>query len=125
METILSTFDSDNIAGKNLWVDLHEYGGMFVGEIIIPGMNSEQIKATSVDIKFDDVDLESGWWKTGLRESDEAFKDRIKRIVSRLKEMAAQFDDEYTICLITHGLVLNAVFTILNNCELLYNSIIS
>jgi broad specificity phosphatase PhoE len=124
MEAILSAFDSDYIAAKNLWVDLHEFGGLFVDEIIIPGMNSEQIKAISVDIKFEDLDLDSGWWKTGLRESDEAFKDRIKRIVSRLKEMAAQFDDEYTIALITHGFVLNAVFTILNNCELLYNSII-
>jgi broad specificity phosphatase PhoE len=119
MEIVQKSFNSDT--SKTLWVDLHEYGGRLDGK---SGLNTEEIKACSADIKFEDnVDLDSGWWKYELRESDEAFKERVKKVITKLKEMSSQLEDDYTICLITHGYFLNAVFTILNNCELLYNSI--
>jgi broad specificity phosphatase PhoE len=70
-----------------------------------------------------DVDLSKGWWKSETKETEEELKDRIKRIMDRLKEMAQKVDENYTILLISHGAFLNYFFSTLTQSECFLDSI--
>ena len=70
----------------------------------------------------DNFDLSKGWWKSDHKETEEELKDRIKRIMDRLKDIAITVDNDYTILLISHGVLLNYFFSTLTQSECLVDS---
>lgn len=106
-----------------LFVECHEFGGIYLEEKGFPGMNGEEIKSLMKNITISqEYDLSKGWWLSENKETEEAFKERVKKVFAKLKTIAAANEEDYTICIITHNLFLNAFFTILINAEFLVGS---
>jgi broad specificity phosphatase PhoE len=106
-----------------LFVDIHEFGGVYIGDQVHTGMTDIEIREFIPRINIpEDVDIKSGWWKLNKKETEEGFKERVKRAITKMKEIAVANQDDYTICIISHGLFLNALFTVLTQCELLVDS---
>ena len=105
------------------WVDIHEFGGCYLGETGYPGLSDSQIKEKypTVDLPKD-VDLSKGWWKLDRKETEDELKDRVKRVVDRLKELAIGHDENHTVLLISHGAFLNYFFSTLTQSECLVDS---
>lgn len=68
------------------------------------------------------MDLSKGWWKSENKETEDELKERIKRIMDRLKEMAMKVDENHTILLISHGAFLNYFFSTITQSECFLDS---
>jgi broad specificity phosphatase PhoE len=113
----------DNQIPVELFVEVHEFGGIYLEEKGFPGMNIEELKNVMSNIIISqDLDLSKGWWASEYKETEEAFKERVKKVFAKLKTLAAANEEDYTICIVTHNLFLNAFFTILINAEFLVGS---
>jgi hypothetical protein len=127
MNIISSSFNNhtkrDPPVSEEIIVDIHEYGGVYQKDKIYPGMNKTEITELFPNVIIpDSVDISKGWWKGDTKESEESFKDRVKRVLIKLKEMATSCEEDYTICIISHGLFLNAFFSLLTNVDYLVES---
>lgn len=108
---------------KELFLEIHEFGGVYKGVDGMPGMNADEIKAKVPEIIIPNEDsLMFGWWKSDTKETEEAFKDRVKKAINKLKDLAKVSEEDYTVCIITHGLFMNAFFSSMLGCELLVDS---
>ena len=120
MDVLSNAYNKDSEI--EVMVDIHEFGGAYIGDQGKPGLNSKEIAETVPRVLLPDLDLTNGWWKLETKETEEGFRERVKRVSSKLKEIAANKDEDYTVCLVTHGLFLNAFFNLLLNCEFLVES---
>ena len=104
-------------------IDIHEFGGCYLGEEGKPGANDKEILEILPRVIIpSNTDISKGWWLSDKKETEEMFKDRIKRVLNKLKDIAHSNDEDYTICLVTHTNFLNGFFSVIFNCELLVDS---
>lgn len=117
--------DNGNMPQVEVFTDLHEFGGCHHKGLGKTGMNKDSIKELFKNFIIpDDADLTEGWWKSEAKETEEELKERVKRVIFKLKEIAGNIDnDDYTAAFISHGTFMNALFTVLLNGELLVDSI--
>lgn len=108
---------------SEVFPSVHEYGGVYIKDKTFPGMNDKQIKSLFPNVIIpDDIDLSQGWWKSERKETEEEFKVRVKSVFIKLKEMAVKVEDDYAVCLVSHGLFLNALFSLMANVDYLTES---
>jgi broad specificity phosphatase PhoE len=106
-----------------LMVDLHEYGGCHIDDTGRPGMTDKHILELVPRVTIpSDVDLSNGWWKSDNKETEEEFKQRIRRVAQKLRDLAGSSDEDYTVCIVSHALFMNSFFTSLIASEFLVES---
>lgn len=82
-----------------------------------------QIKQKYSNIKLPEgVDLSIGWWKSENKETEDELKERVKRVLDRLKDLSMNLDENSTILLVSHGAFLNYFFSTLTQSECLVDS---
>ena len=92
-----------------IWVDLHEEGGMYLdhkgdrGMVGYPGRSRSEIEAEFPGYHLPREITESGWWTQGHEEMAEVAT-RANRVSKQLKEMS---DWEEKVAIITHGFFID------------------
>ena len=114
----------DKSIPKECIPSLHEYGGIFLGDKIYPGLTEKEIKELCPDIKLPEkIDLSKGWYNKDHRETEEEFRKRLKEVINMFKEMAQNCKEEnYTVCFIGHNDFLDGFFSMLNNSNFVVNN---
>ena len=114
----------DKSIPKECIPSLHEYGGIFLGDKIYPGLTEKEIKELCPDIKLPEkIDLSKGWYNKDHRETEEEFRKRVKEVINMFKEMAQNCKEEnYTVCFIGHNDFLDGFFSMLNNSNFVVNN---
>lgn len=91
-----------------VWIDIHEQGGMFLGNPrtgedlrFFPGMTRSEIAANFTTYKIPETITESGWWQGGHEEHSQC-EERAARVAEHLKKLAQQ-QTEGRIALVSHG----------------------
>lgn len=97
-----------------VWVDIHEHGGVFTGNpdvegdvIGYPGLTRAEIAAQFAGYQVVDGVHDGGWWSGGYEEMDVCYS-RGCRVAERLYGLAEERPDA-TIALVTHGTFLDAL----------------
>jgi broad specificity phosphatase PhoE len=125
MKFIANAYDPDKLINRECFYEIHEKGGIYYEEKGFPGMNKEKILNLFPEfILKDEYDIKDGWYKSDKKETNEEFKQRVKKVINILKEMAIKENEDYTICCITHALFLNGFFSLLNGSDF-YNENLS
>jgi len=125
MTYISNIYDPNKKIPRECFYEIFEMGGIYLNEKGYPGMNKEKILNLFPDLIIkDEYDIKDGWYKSDKKESNEEFKQRVKKVINLLKEMAIKENEDYTICCITHALFLNTFFSLLNGIDF-YNENIS
>ncbi len=94
-----------------IWVDLHEGGGMYLdhggddGMVGYPGRTRSEIFAEFPGFQLPPGITESGWWNQG-HEEPSSLAIRAARVSDQLREMAAK---EGRVAMITHGLFMDVL----------------
>ena len=114
----------DKSIPKECIPSLHEYGGIYLGDKIYPGLTEKEIKELCPDIKLPEkIDLSKGWYNKDHRETEEEFRKRVKEVINMFKEMAQNCKEEnYTVCFIGHNDFLDGFFSMLNNSNFVVNN---
>ena len=95
-----------------VWVDIHERGGMFLdygegrGSVGYPGMTRSEILAKYPDYQLPPGITEEGWWNRD-REDLPTASGRAIRVA---EELVAMSDTEDRVAIISHGTFLNILF---------------
>ncbi len=96
-----------------VWVDLHEHGGVFTGNpqagdvVGYPGLTSSELLAQFAGYTVDGGVDEQGWWSGGYEEMDACYT-RACRVAERLYALSDELGD-VNIALVTHGTFLDAL----------------
>ena len=118
LQTVQPIAQSLGVAPQ-IWVDIHEEGGMFLdhggdeGPVGYPGRTRSEILA-----EFPGYDLppgisETGWWNQGHEDSP-SLRHRATKVADQLREMAArEVAGEERVAMITHGGFMNALLNAL------------
>lgn len=104
---------------KSVWIETHDHGESYTKN---SNENSEMSGYPSGHHIFDNLQDLDSYQRYIKEEPHDTFKERIKKVLSALKEMAVKNEEEHTICLIIEENFHNAIFSIINNCEFLMNS---
>lgn len=95
-----------------VWVDIHEHGGVFSGNpdkpndvVSYPGLTCVEIAARFPTYQVHDGVGHDGWWNRGYEEIEVCYA-RAQRVAADLSAMAADRPDD-TIALVTHGTFLD------------------
>lgn len=103
---------------------IFERGGIYLGEKGYPGLNQEKVNEMFPKVIIpEDVDITNGWYQCQHKETLEECKERTKKCIAKLKEMAEKHDDDYTICLISHENFLNGFYSFLSSFDFTADSI--
>ena len=101
----------------HLKVNIHELGGIYMGEKCFPGLNKKQVKELVNDIIIPEKEQiwdEKGWFQRETIEEEEELYDRIKEVIRDLKEMHRENSNQ-TILMISHGCFLRCLMQHLVN----------
>jgi broad specificity phosphatase PhoE len=96
-----------------VWVDIHEHGGVFTGNpeignvVSYPGLNRAEMAAQFAEYQVADGVHDGGWWSGGYEEMDTCYG-RACQVAARLFELAEQ-QAYAAIALVTHGTFLDAL----------------
>jgi hypothetical protein len=83
-----------------------------------PIVSSESIKSSYPYFTLDEnVDKDRN-----NNESEEEYRARVKQIAIKFKEIATKETDNYTVTLISHGVFLSSLISVLVNTDYLINS---
>ncbi len=95
-----------------VWLDLHEQGGLFYGNLRHPesvtghpGMTRAEMEARFPGYRLPGEVTDSGWWKHG-HESPDAFYSRTVKVAEQLRQLAQQDHEQGRdgrIALVVHG----------------------
>ena len=122
MNNIINNYNVNSV--NELFIDIHEFGGFYINDKGLPGMTDKEILQINPNIIIpSDVDITDGWWKSENKETEINFKERVKRVITKLKDIAKNNEEDYTICLISHNLFINMLFTLLLCADPLVESI--
>jgi broad specificity phosphatase PhoE len=107
LQTALPISKALNIAPE-VWVDIHEQGGMFLGNPrtgedlrFFPGMTRNEIEAQFTGYRIPETISDSGWWTGGHEEHTEC-EQRAERVAIHLRKMAAEMADA-RVAIVSHG----------------------
>ena len=95
-----------------VWVDIHERGGMFLehgegrGSVGYPGMTRSEILAKYPDYQLPPRITEKGWWNRD-REDPPTAAGRAIRVA---EDLAAMSNTEERVAIISHGTFMNILF---------------
>lgn len=101
----------------NVWVDIHEQGGIFLdhgevgGMVGYPGKTRQEIVAEFPDYLLPEYITDQGWWKGGY-EDRPACHGRAMRVAEELRQWA---ETDERIALVTHGGFMDSLLKALFN----------
>lgn len=90
-----------------IWVDIHEHGGMFLGNwrngdvTSYPGMTRTEISAAFPGYQIPDEVTDEGWWSGGFEDTS-ACEVRATKVADTLKQWSTEQIGEH-IAIVTHG----------------------
>lgn len=91
-----------------VWVDIHEQGGMFLGNPrtseglrFFPGMTRSEIETQFPGYRVPETITEQGWWSGGHEEHAQC-EARAERVAEQLRKMALEMP-EARVALVSHG----------------------
>ncbi len=101
-----------------VWIDIHEHGGMFHGNprnggelVIHPGLTRSAMQTDYPDYLLPDLVKEEGWWFNGYEDMPgcNARAMRVARDLRRRAQEERTQDVESRIALISHGTFIDAL----------------
>ncbi len=101
-----------------VWVDVHERGGIFLdhgdngGGVGYPGKTRSEILAEFPNYVLPETITEQGWWHQQGEENMAAFDERTARVAEVLRQWAAS--DEQ-IAIVSHGAFVDRLLKVLFN----------
>ena len=107
LQTALPISKALNLAPE-VWVDIHEQGGMFIGNPrtgenlrFFPGLTRREIESNFAGYRLPEAVADSGWW-TGGHEEHAQCEERAQRVADHLRKMALELP-EGRVAIVSHG----------------------
>ena len=107
-----------------IWIDIHEHGGMFVGNprtgedfISHPGLTREEIMREYPDYELHEGISDEGWWKMGYEELEDCYA-RAIRVARQLRQRAHEEQESHTkstVAIVSHGTFIDCLIKALFN----------
>lgn len=127
MSYIANEYDSD--LPQEYFPEIFERGGIFLNNKGLPGLNKAEMQKQFPKIVIpDSIDITEGWYNKDHKESNEEFKERVKKAITIIKEMTSKVEvkDEkeklHTICIVTHNTFLNGFYSLLCSSDYLIDN---
>lgn len=107
-----------------IWIDIHEHGGMFVGNprtgenmVFDPGLTREAILRDYPGFEIPDAITEKGWWNGGYEDMPSCYA-RAIRVARDLRRRAAEEikeDVQSVVAMVSHGTFIDSLIKALFN----------
>ncbi len=126
LRTLQTIAPAARLMGLNprIWIDIHEHGGMFVGNprtgdnlVFDPGLTREAIQRDYPEFEIPEAVTDKGWWTGGYEDMPSCYA-RAIRVARELRRRAAQEAKEEVqsvVALVSHGTFMDALIKALFN----------
>jgi broad specificity phosphatase PhoE len=101
-----------------IWNDIHEHGGMFMGNphtgenfVVHAGLTRADIERDYPDVELNDTIAADGWWKSGYEDISGCYARaiRVARELRRRAHTERESGDKSVVAIVSHGTFIDSL----------------